>query len=521
MITGKSNRAFQRRRRRARKLASAPPSFRNRTSLWLPILGAQSIFAAASLLLTDRATGQDVGANAVHQAPAQPSTNAVPLAPTQQSTDVVPEVSAEPPTIAAPEQPLQPSTIPYFGNAQYQPSSAFGSPGSTPAVPFAGTSQLSAPPLFPVPPLSAAGLVHLGFLHLFPHLTYTVSYGNGLQSAPGQRSNSLMNELSPGIFIRLGNHWSIDYTPTLRFYSSPDFKDSVDQVVTLSGSTTYQDWTLGLSQGYSSTSDPLIETASQLSQDVYTTGLTASHPLGSKVSVVLNLNQNFRFIDQNQPLSFQTVPNTLEWSTMDWLSYQIAPRLSAGLGAGFTYDDLSVGPDTTSEQLQGRVSWTVISRLTLSLSGGADYRQFLNSPVPSLLSPIYSGTLQYRLFDYTTLSVDVSRAVTPSYYQNSLSEVTILTAGVSQRLLKRLSLSLTGGYNTTSYHQTATALLGASANNYDSTSFEARLSTVFLKKISASVFFQENFVSSGAASLRSNLYNYTTTQAGLTLGYHF
>jgi hypothetical protein len=423
-------------------------------------------------------------------------------------------------TNTPPTSATQPSTVPFIGNTQSQPASASGYVGVQPASPIAGTSQLAVAPPFAGAPASA-GLVHWGIFHLYPHLSYTVSYGNSLQSSPGQTANALINEVSPGILIKIGDHWSLDYTPTMRFYSNRQLNDAVDHIVGLSGTTTYEDWMFGFFQGYSSTSQPLIETASQLSQEIYSTSLRATHPLGSKLSLDLNLSQNFRYVDQGQQLGFASVSDTRSWSTMDWVSYKFTTRLSAGIGVGLGYDNLSVGSDMTSEQLQARVSWSATDKLSFSVSGGGDYRQFIDSTVPNLLSPIFSASAQYQLFENTSLSLSASRSVSPSYFQNSVSEATSVNLGLRQRLLRRLSLDVSGGYSSSSYDKTSTSLASANANNYESTSFSVRLSTVFLKRIGAAVFFQENFVSSGASSASSRLFNYTTTQGGLSLSYHF
>jgi hypothetical protein len=392
-----------------------------------------------------------------------------------------------------------------------------------PASPFAGTSQLSvAPPLTSAPSASSAGLLQLGPVHLFPHLRYSVSYGNSLQSSPGQRANSLINEVAPGIFLRLGDHWSLDYTPALRFYSNRELKDAVDHVVNLTGSTSYADWLLAFSQGYAATSQPLIETASELAQEVYSTSLTASHPLGSKLSIDLGLYQNFRYVDANQQSAFnQNYTDTREWSTMDWLNYKFTPEISVGLGIGASYDNLAVGSDMTGEQVQGRLAWNATKRITLAISGGADYRQFLDSNVPNLLSPIFSASIQYHLFENTTLSLAANRSIQPSFFENSVSETTGVSVGLQQRLLKHLTFEASGGYTSTTYNQTANVPASANANDYESTSVSIRLATVVLRRLSASVFFQENFITSNSSTATAGLFNYNTRQYGLALGYHF
>jgi hypothetical protein len=472
------------------------------------ILGAPAALIACSVFSSVNVSAQDQQTNPPTQTPDQPT--------------AVPFFGSPQPTNTPPETPTPPSAVQFFGNPQTEPASASGYAGALPAAPLAGTSQLAAPPpITQAPALRTAGLVHWGFIHLYPFIGYDVSYGNNLQSAPGQHVDTLINALTPGILIRLGDHWNLSYAPTLRFYSSSQFKDSVDQIVNLSGVTTYQDWLLSFSQGYSATSQPLIETGSQLNQDIYSTTLGASHSLGSHLSLDMGVNQNFRFIDQNQQLGFAPTTQSLEWSTLEWLNYKFAPRLSAGIGVGFTYDDVSPGSDMVSEQFQGRINWVATDKFTFSVSGGIDYREFLSSPTPNLLSPLFAGSVQYHLFENTILSLTASSSVTPSYYENSVSQVDSVMGGLHQRLFKYLALDLSGGYNSTTYHQTTTVVNTANVNNYETTSVNARLSTVFFKALTVALYYQQNFVYSNNGNANSSLYNYTTKQGGLSLSYHF
>lgn len=382
---------------------------------------------------------------------------------------------------------------------------------SAPAQSLAGTSQLapaSSLPLSPVPPLLCWGP-----LSLQSHMFYQLSYGNGLQATPGQSSSSLINEIDPGILFQWGGHWSLDYTPILRFYSSSAFQNTFDNAITLTGGTTYEDWSFGLSQSYASSSQPLIETAAQTDQQMFFTGLNATYQMGSQTSLQLGANQNFRFLDNAVP---GQQGDTLSWSTMDWLNYQFWSRLSAAIGVGFGYDNVPGSTDMTSEQLQGRITWRVVNKLSFFLSGGAEDRQFLGSGAPNLISPISSLSAQYSPFDGTTFSLSTTRTVSPSYYQDQVTEGTFISAGLQQRLLGKLYLDLSGGYGNSTYHASSTATGNASISNYDTTTFGARLSIPVLKRGTAAIFYSANYNSSSGAN-----YNYTTTQVGLQLSYRY
>jgi hypothetical protein len=379
-----------------------------------------------------------------------------------------------------------------------------------PPPPRLGTSQLAgAPPVTPSPdkPLYEAGPVQFR-----PHIFYRLLYGDGLQARPGQDYKTLINEISPGMLFVIGKNWTLDYTPTLRYYSNDNFRDTLDHSVFLRGNATYRDWLFGLSQGYVTSSEPLVETGSQTDQETYATALNAVYFMSTKASLELGLNQDFRFMGDDNGAG--NLSDSRTWSTMDWFNYQFAPSFGAAIGAGGGYIDMSEGSDMTFEQLQGRVSWRARQKLSFVLSGGFDFRQFLDSDASNLANPIYSGTINYQPFDYTTLSLTASRSVNASYYSDSVTEDTSLGLALQQRLLEKLFLSISGGYRFSTYKATDPRF-GAERED-DGLSASVRLSVPVLKRGSVAVFYSYSENSSD-----QDQYSYNSSQVGLELGYRF
>src|SRR6266853_1552784 len=134
--------------------------------------------------------------------------------------------------------------------------------GIPPALRTTGTNQPGEiPPL--APPVADQPLLQLGPIQFRPHFLYRFLYGDGISARPGQQPKTAIHELYPGMFLRLGNYWNLDYTPILRFYSNNHFRDTTDHSVALNGATIYDDWTFGFSQSYASSSQPLVSTAAQ------------------------------------------------------------------------------------------------------------------------------------------------------------------------------------------------------------------------------------------------------------------
>jgi hypothetical protein len=337
-------------------------------------------------------------------------------------------------------------------------------------------------------------------------------YGDGIQAQPGQQSKTALNQISPGLLIGLGNHWNLDFTPTLSFYSSSAFKDTTDYSVLLSGATTYKDWAFGLSQGFVSSSQPLVETASQTDTETFSTTLSANWSMNDKLSLELGVDQTFLSFGESAP--GQQLTDSRTWSTLDWLNYQLSPRFSVALGAGFFYTDMAAGSDFISEQIQGRIDWRPGNKLSLTASVGGQGTQFMNSSQPAYVNPVFGVILRYQIFEPTTLFLTANEALAPSYFQNQITDTTAFSASIRQRLFNKLFLGVTGSYSTTSYQAAQVGTQPNSQNDYTSITF--RLACPFLERGLASVFYSWSDNSSNQPG-----FAYTSNQIGFDLGYHF
>lgn len=345
-----------------------------------------------------------------------------------------------------------------------------------------------------------------GPLDLRPHFLYRFLYGDGIQASAGHPLTTAIYEISPGLLLDIGSHWTLDYTPTWSLYSNRAFRDTLDHNVVLAGGTTYEDWAFGLSQSYARTDQPLIETGGQTLQETYLTAVNASYRFGRAISLELGANQNFT--------SSENFTDSSEWSTLDWLSYQFWPRFDAGLGAGFGYVHVNVGHDSVYEQYQGRINWRPTDKISLQVHGGVEDRQFYGAGTSDLINPIYGAAIQYQPFEVTALSLSATRTVSTSPFENQVTEDTDLSGSLNQRLLKRFNLSLGAGYHTVKYVGSAAGVTAGRKDEYYS--FNVRLSTTFLKRgtIAASYQFSDN--SSNQAG-----FGYSSNQVGLEVGYQY
>jgi hypothetical protein len=344
-----------------------------------------------------------------------------------------------------------------------------------------------------------------GIFTLRPHPFYRALYATGILSSPTNAQNTVINQFSPGFLLAIGSQWTLDYTPTLAFYSSSQFRNTLDHVVTLTGGTSYEDWTFGLSQSVAITSDPLVETATQTSQDTYTTAVNAACQFNSKMSTDLGVSQNIISADQFNSSS--------EWSTHDWLNYEFWPRLNAGIGPGFGYVNVQTGPDMTYEQLQSRVNWRATDKISFQIHAGGEDRQF-HGGAGDLLNFVFGAAIQYQPFEVTKISISADRTVSASYFTNSATENTGFTGELNQRLLGKLYLDLQGGYHTVKYVASAS---NTPVNREDDVySFSVQLSYPFAKRGTIAAFYQASSDSSTLAG-----YSYSSSQVGFQISYTY
>ncbi len=141
-----------------------------------------------------------------------------------------------------------------------------------------------------------------------PHVSYGVSYASGILAGLTGAQDTIIQQLSPGLTVDLGRQWSLDYTPTVMFYSTKQLQDGVNHAASLTGGASYEDWQFNLMQSYNSSDLPTTETAAQTSMQTYLTDLGAHYAFSDKMSADFDVNQNFSFVQDFQ--------DSYNWSTM-------------------------------------------------------------------------------------------------------------------------------------------------------------------------------------------------------------
>ena len=339
-----------------------------------------------------------------------------------------------------------------------------------------------------------------------PTVNYSFTYGTGVQAQPGQPQDSIIQTYSAGIPFTIGTHWALMYSPSLTFYSNELFNTTFNHGVSLSGQTTYENWSFGLSQSYAPSSSALIETGRQTDSESFSTGLSAGYQINSKASLNFGFSQNIRSADKFN--------SSRDWAMTDGFNYQFSPQFGAGVSISAGYTDVNQGSDMTYEQLNGHVSWQPTDKLSASVSAGGEMRQFLDTEAQSLINPTFGATVSYKPVEVTTIYVSASRGVSASYFTNQVTESTSLSVGVQQRILKHFQLGVSGGYHTSTYVSANPGL--ATARDDSGFSLGASLGFGFLKRANFSAFYNYSENSSSQSD-----FAFASTQVGFSVGYAF
>jgi hypothetical protein len=345
-----------------------------------------------------------------------------------------------------------------------------------------------------------------GEIEARPHFLYRFLYGDGIPAKPGVDTKTAIHEVSPGLLLSLGSHWTVDYTPTWYSYSSSKFNDHLDQALHLSFGSAYRDWVIRLNHNYSATSTPLVETGRQTDQESHNTTLDAYYAFNSKWSFAADIAQNLRFTPE-----FNDVH---EWVMNDTLAYAWSPRLQLNMSLGTTYDNVETGPDMVAESFNVGVNWRLAEKATFEVHAGLEDRQILTSFADSLINPVFGATFNYQPFEFTTLKLSAERTVSPSFFNLLITERIDFKSSLRQRFFGRYFFTITGDYSTADYVAASFNLPTLRHDDYYSVNF--RLTTAILKRGSISVFYTLADNTSDIA-----LFDFNSNQGGVELGYSY
>jgi hypothetical protein len=338
-----------------------------------------------------------------------------------------------------------------------------------------------------------------------PHFLYRYLYGDGVPVRPGENVITSINSLSPGILFNLG-YWYLDYTPTWNIYSNSAFRDNVGEDERFGGLILAGSTSLKLNQSYSYSSEPLIETGRQTTEQSFSEVADLTHRFTQEILSETVVSEASRFA--------VGYPDSNDWSATQWLHYQFSTQLDTAIGIEGGLINVSSGTDIDYIQPQAQVVWSPVNKLSISGTAGVDHRTFLGTPRATLNTPTYNLSLQYNPFKWTGITLAAGRALDESVFLNESTKNTTWKGSVSQRLLGHFLFIGTVQEHDSDYIYNLTAKnAGREDNNL---SYNLRLTWSAFKRGTISIIYLWDRNSSNALG-----YGFSSRQVGFELGCRF
>ena len=373
-------------------------------------------------------------------------------------------------------------------------------------------------------PLAAPvdALMNWGAAHVHLRASYQFMSATGIHNGPGKSKDTVTHTLAPGVTVNLGPHLTVDYSPSIRIYSSGDFHNTLDHALSANLGFRYGDWTFGASQKLLSTDEPTLETSSQIRQTDYGTSLFASYDVNEKVTLGTTAGIDLLYTSGGTNVfvgGTNATPSTLSdsrsYTGSETLDYKFNEHLTGGVMALVGYTEQVHGFRSVEEQVNGHLNWRPGTKLSAAASGGLERRSFLDSKAKDAWNPIYSANVAYQLFEPTAFSIYANRSTDASIFTKELSEDTGVGVSLQQRLLGKVHLSLGFGYNKFDYQSTTTTGLSTSRSD-EELSYTAGASVSFLKRFDFATFYEYIQNSSSQKG-----FNIDSHQVGVTLSWAY
>jgi len=301
-------------------------------------------------------------------------------------------------------------------------------------------------------------------------------YDDNINISSFQRISDTYTVIEPGIHLGFGdsaggfNYLTFDYIASVYFFAEQTERDTVEHLIRLAAQHDFGHLVLGLNQEVRILDGTNLNTLSnttgvQANTDVggpsrentYTTTVNATYDLTGKL--FLSGQISYAMYD------YETLISSRQASANLFINYVYSPKLVIGLGAtgGVNSSD---GPasDETFEQMNVRANYIVSGKISLSISGGLEFRQFGGG---DSISPVYEIAGTYRPFENTAITIAGSRRTlsSASLAGQDYSDTNI-SVTFSQRLFSRVNLSLGVGYQNLDYLSATTGASTARSDNY-------------------------------------------------------
>lgn len=339
-----------------------------------------------------------------------------------------------------------------------------------------------------------------------PRLAYHLDYGDGILARPGESVDTALHQFTAGIEVALGDYWTLDYAARWNEYSAEHFKDQLDHVASIAGVIPLADWRVAIRHQFTTASPALVETARQTKQETHVTDFVVSRLLTDRFSADVAATQNLRFVE--------ATPDVYDWSVIPALNYRAMTGLEFSASCAVGYAMLIRSPDVVYYRPQLGAIWALTDKLTLDTYGGAEIREFIVGPAPDMVSPIYGLSLEYQPFPQTSISAEIGKQLSASYFAGLTTESTQWSLRFRQRLLGRLNFSASYSFQNADFISAVRGLPVAREDEREMYRFGLDLQ--ILKRGRIGLSYRENYNDSSLPG-----YSTSTSVIGFDLSYRY
>lgn len=318
----------------------------------------------------------------------------------------------------------------------------------------------------PEPPPSAEISAAPRRFHYALRLTIRGVYDDNINVSHTNRISDFITAIEPGIMVGFGdinerqeNYVQFVYAPSIFLYADHDEANAVQHLLHLEGQYHFSRLTVRLSQDVqildgsnldiATGTDPVhdrvnVDVGGRTRVNIYTTNLGGSYYLSGKTFLSSQLGA--AIYDYSTLLSSQAMFGNL------FINYAYSEKLTFGFGGGGGYNFVDEPtPDQTFQQALARFDYNPSGKIKITASGGVEFRESDGND-NTYVSPVFGLGLDYHPFDGSSVRMDLNRRVNNSAVLTGQDYTTTsITASVRQRLLRRFSVGVTGGYENSDY----------------------------------------------------------------------
>ena len=301
-----------------------------------------------------------------------------------------------------------------------------------------------------------------------PHLEARVTYDDNIFIQRRNRVEDFIFTLSPGLAIGIwdadkrrtdgfldrqdaataldqgrGSFFAVDYTAILLGFAKTDSQNAFDQDARLDGRWQAERWSLGIAARYESKSEANTDIGTRIRRETVSEEVTASYRVSEKTAI--DASASFR---SNQPEDYV---RTTGWKVESYVSYEVTPRVRAGLGAAFGGVAVEGGPEDIFERILARATYAYSEKLEVEVRGGVEFRQS-DGRSGDRVNPIFTVLASYQPWAGTRLGLEAFRSVETSEFRPEESyERTGFAASFRRTIRAGLHFQLDGGSQQSDY----------------------------------------------------------------------